>query len=618
MKEKYLANAVSIVLCLVCVAPLITSSSTIYPHIVGKAVYSRVLIETAFALWLILIAVAPEYRPRRSWCLLALCVWLLAATVAAVLGENIMRSIWSTYKRMDGVVVLAHWSIFAVMIASMFRTTDQWRRFFFINSIIAGVVASLALLAFLVPAFGVLPDAAGSGTRVDPVIGSPFHLGIYLCLAIGFMVIAASMYRNMKVLWLIVPLVPCATALWMTASRAGILALALIIGLFLVGCLALDRRRMVRILALTGLGAGICVVAVIGVLIATNREQSSYFNYSAIVRIDQLITQSDSTIKGRTHAATSAIRAYLDNPVSGVGPENYISVWGRYHEDGWYDREVFDHAHNTFIEVLATTGTIGILAYLSLWGATGYVAVRALRLKRGNERITAIALLSVMVAYLAICMIAVDFLEFSLYFALMLGYLIGVEYQHGSANVPRRVSRRQARNMEQGSGTPLFAFRSKTAILAGLIAAALLAPLVVQYNYSIYLSAKSALSGKSIPEVINNEHQKWSKFYPMYNERRIVFLNAVLAVMVAPSADESYVKPRLPVIAREINEGMAADPHNWIWPFLAVQLYQKAAKFDDSYLEESRRYLTRLRQLSPNSSYTLDAQEQQASLENQR
>lgn len=618
MKEKYLANAVSIVLCLVCVAPLITSPSTVFPHIVAKAVYSRVLIEIAFALWLILIAVAPEYRPRRSWCLAGLCAWLLACIVAALLGENILRSIWSTYNRMDGVVDLAHWSIFAVMIASMFRTIDQWRRFFVVNICIAALVASLGALTFLVPALNVTPDAAGSGTRVDLVVGSPFHLGIYLCLATGFVVIAASMYHNLKALWLIIPLIPCVVTLWLTASRAGILALAIIAALFLIGCLVLDRRRSVRILALTGLGAGLFAVVVITVLVVTNRGQSSYDNYTAIVRLGTLINQNDYTIKSRTYAASSAIRAYLDNPVAGVGPENFMAVWGRYHEKGWYAHEVFDHAHNAFFEVLATTGTVGIMAYLFLWGTMGYVAVRSIWVTRGNERIIAIALFSVMVGYLAISMISVDFLAFALYFALMLGYLINVEYQQALPAAPRRVSRRRMRNMRNSRGTPLFALRSKTAIVAGLVAVPLLAVCIVQYNYHLYSSAKLAQPARSVQEYINNEHRKWSRFSPMYNERRFVFLNSVLKGMVDPSADESYVKPRLSLIAREISEGMATDQNNWIWPFMAVMLYQKAAEFDDSYLGESRRYLARLHQLSPISGYTIDAQTKQDALENQR
>ena len=78
--EKPLANAVRVVLALVLVAPLIVMAdplpSTMFPYVVGKAVYTRLLIELAFALWLVLVLWHPSHRLPRSRLLLVLAIYV--------------------------------------------------------------------------------------------------------------------------------------------------------------------------------------------------------------------------------------------------------------------------------------------------------------------------------------------------------------------------------------------------------------------------------------------------------------------------------------------------------------------------------------------------------------
>ena len=124
--EKALLAGVRTALALVLLAPLIVMvpplPATYYPFVVGKALYSRALIEIAFGIWVVLALRYPSYRAPRSRLLLILGVYVLVALVASQLGVSPQRSLWSTYERMQGVVDLVHWFAFTWVLVSVFRS----------------------------------------------------------------------------------------------------------------------------------------------------------------------------------------------------------------------------------------------------------------------------------------------------------------------------------------------------------------------------------------------------------------------------------------------------------------------------------------------------------------
>ena len=130
---------------LVLLTPLIVSTGAYFPFVVGKAIYSRSIIEVTFVLWLILILYDPKYRLGRSWVVAAIGLWLLVSILAALAGVSPVRSMWSTYERMQGIFDLAHWFCFVIVAASVFRTFASWRMLFTANLAVGTVVAVLGL-----------------------------------------------------------------------------------------------------------------------------------------------------------------------------------------------------------------------------------------------------------------------------------------------------------------------------------------------------------------------------------------------------------------------------------------------------------------------------------------
>ena len=239
--------------------PLIISSSTLFPFVVGKAFYARTLIEAIVALWLVLLITTPRYRPPRSWVLLAFGIYTAVALLSAVLGVNFTHSFWSDYERMSGVWDLIHWFFLALVAASVLRSARAWR---YLLSWNLAVVLTLGLLAlsqvFGVPKLSYLEYLC----RVDATLGNTSYLAAILAVmafvAVGLLAgsmlpaegadgaIDASESSNgigrekrwLQGFWLVV----CGLALWVlfqTGTRgalvglvAGVLAMPLAAAMF--------------------------------------------------------------------------------------------------------------------------------------------------------------------------------------------------------------------------------------------------------------------------------------------------------------------------------------------------------------------------------------------------
>ena len=86
--EGVLSHVVWMGIVLILLTPFIVTPQTAFPFMVGKAVYSRVLIEIVFVCWGMLALLSPPYRPPRSWLLILLAVALGVAVLSACLGAR--------------------------------------------------------------------------------------------------------------------------------------------------------------------------------------------------------------------------------------------------------------------------------------------------------------------------------------------------------------------------------------------------------------------------------------------------------------------------------------------------------------------------------------------------
>ncbi len=113
----------------------------------------------------------------------------------------------------------------------------------------------------------------------------------------------------------------------------------------------------------------------------------AYFGTGMRDIVQQPVTDSNFSVIERLAHWIAALRMWEMSPWLGVGPGNYAAVYPQVRLARWEDP--LGHAHNTYLNVLAENGLIGIVAYLALWAgaAVWLVCVRRRILRRRTENL---------------------------------------------------------------------------------------------------------------------------------------------------------------------------------------------------------------------------------------
>ena len=166
---------------------LIVADSYFFPFITGKAFFFRILVEIAFAGWVMLACMDAKYRPKLNSLTIAVTLFAIVALVADLLGANPLRSIWSNFERMEGWLVILHLWMFFMASTFTFGSGEEgktmWRRWFKVSLGVALIVAFRGLLQLA----GVV-EIHQSASRLDSFLGNAEYLAIYMLIHAGLAV----------------------------------------------------------------------------------------------------------------------------------------------------------------------------------------------------------------------------------------------------------------------------------------------------------------------------------------------------------------------------------------------------------------------------------------------
>lgn len=359
-------------------------------------------------------------------------LFTLAYGLSTITSVAPSLSFWGSYIRVYGTYNVLCYAIFFFLIILNLRTAQQLER-----------LITVALLAsLLVALYGVLqrsgldpivPGHDHSG-RVISTMGNPIFLGAYLIMAIplacGRLLVSlrallgggqlASPRRSLllEVVGYSSLLVLQLACLLYTRSRGpwfGLLGGALLFAI-LVGL----RYRMRRLL-LIAIVAGVALVAL---LVALNLPNIPLEPFTESPYLSRLVF-SDNLVAG---TGTGWVRLFIwqgtlelirtqpnigftPDPLRpvrlfiGYGPETMEAVFPQVYPPGLAHVEsrtaIVDRAHNELLDLVVTTGVLGLLAFLLLMGSFFYYGLSLLRRTRDFKvQITLIALLSAMFAHL--------------------------------------------------------------------------------------------------------------------------------------------------------------------------------------------------------------------------
>jgi len=367
---RYVVLAGIFALPLVC---LIVTTSLFFPYITGKNFTFRIIVEIISGAWLALALVNVKYRPRRSWILGCFAIFVLVMAVADAQGVMPFKSFWSNYERMDGWITLIHLLGYTTVAVAVLNTEKLWRRLF---QATLAISVAVAIYGFFQIA-GTLAIGAGGGgglsARIDATFGNPIYLAVYMLFHI-FMAALLMSYawrergpgeRVPFVIMYGAAIVLDTAALFFTGTRGTMLGLigGAVLAVIIYALVAGSSR--IRIIAVSS----VCLVVIIGAGLHFARNASFIRNVGFLDRLAS-ISLSDDTINARFLNMGIAWQGVKEKPILGWGQENYAIVFDKYYDPRMYGQEPwFDRVHDVIFDWWIAGGTLGLLAYLSIFGA---------------------------------------------------------------------------------------------------------------------------------------------------------------------------------------------------------------------------------------------------------
>ena len=628
---------------LVLIMPLVISTDTLYPFIVGKALYSRIFIEITFAVWLVLAVRNPSYRPVLSRLMIAFTVYVAISLLAGFTGVSLQRSLWSTYERMQGVIDLAHWFAFTVVLTSLFRTPGDWRLVLNFSLLISAAMALMGVALIIggeLPFYG-LPE---TGPRIVLTLGNATYVGAYTLInaLIGAGLLAHSFTsrttgeqetpaapRNRRrrrreggswgsvwsnlLWWRLFWAATVSLNLWMmleSGTRVSLVALAAALAAMAAGYLLWGRLKPVKVAAAVMI-AGIAAVSLFLVLGAgTPLAQQLAERNQIMNRLVNALQGNDASLQGRLTSVDFGLQGFADKPVLGWGPENYFAAWGRHYDAekvGDSPEYLFDQAHSKPVEELTTKGIAGLSSYLSLWILMLWMVSARLRRSGADSEILVLVMGAAMVAYFTHNLALFDTPATFMQFVVLLGFAASLDTtRDGLAERGRRI-RLMAGAVADGIRIRQLASRACRAPAVGWLGVAALAVILGMMihlgNVRIYQAAvegNRALAQRvpDWPARLYHFDRAISLFPPLANGPRQDMLGSALSDWNALLQFQGAAGT-MHLVDRTAEEILDSEPQLWYAYVSLAQVYQNASSLDPSYAAVARAYVERAEGLAP-------------------
>jgi len=353
------------------VLPLAYWWGTYDRYVLPKLLLARVLVIGLLILFVARTVVTGAVTIKRTPLDMPLLVFVVSAVLSTVSAYNQNVGVFGTYSRYDGLLTI-------VMYAALFWLSVQT---------ISGpgeartLIRILLASGYLVAVIAILQSATDSMTQgaLVPAFGT---LGQKNVLGAFLAMLAVLAYRELleadswsqRVIAINLTAI-IGVALLLTLSRSAWLGTAIAAVVLLVG----GYRPTMR------LGLACLLVVVIGGLIVGG------LRVGGGVQTEQKIGELSLT-GDRPALWRDAIRLTASRPLLGYGPDNFGLVFPRF-QTTYLGRQQWDKAHAESLQVAATQGLVGLVAYALVLAAF----VRAFW--RGRRRVGAVPILAAWIAY---------------------------------------------------------------------------------------------------------------------------------------------------------------------------------------------------------------------------
>lgn len=409
-------------------------SGLFFPFISGKNLLFRILVEVAFAGWVVLAIKDANYRInlKKSPLTIAYGVFIIVLLLADIFGVDRGRSMWSNFERMEGFVghihLFAYFFVLTVMLPTLKDWQKMWKYFIVSNLLILGYAfaqlmgAQGTFFAEKFPAMATWFSARFpihmSSNRLDATIGNSAYFAIFCLMFIFIAALLWSQRTSNKRSWFYPTLIALNLIGLFYSGTRGTMIGVIVGGFATLGIMAMKEKGRMRKVLASSLVAMVIVVGSIFIFKDTNFVKSS----PTLSRLSS-ISPNDITGASRISMWTISYQAWLERPLLGYGQDNFSYVFARKflpekmcNLEPWYDR-----SHDVFFDWLVAGGALGLITYLSLYG----VALSLMWRKENHVPLREKAILTgAIVGYFIHNIFVFDNLTSYILFAALLGYIV--------------------------------------------------------------------------------------------------------------------------------------------------------------------------------------------------
>ncbi|NCF74911.1 MAG: hypothetical protein GWO87_00265 [Xanthomonadaceae bacterium] len=381
MLEKTLKYVIWLGLGIIAFVPVLMYGGFFFPFIFTKVLVFRVIIEIIFVLYLLLISININYKPRFTIIFFSFLTYIVLTFISSLLGSNFYLSFWGDIERSEGIMLLLHLFAFFTIISGFIRNKKEWLLYFDL-AIIGSLVVSFFALGQKLNLNFVLN--AGQG-RLSSTIGNPAFLAGYLIFGVFFAVFLFFQRKNqwLKKYYILTAIFELYIII-QTATRGAFVGLifSLILSIFLLVFFTKTNKKIKQAFLLL-----ILILFLFGGFVYFNQNTSFVKNSEFLKRMSS-ISLNDRTTDTRLMTWSSAWQGIKNKPLFGWGYENFNLVFNKYFNPYIYEdpgsRIWFDRAHNVIFDRAVTGGIIGLLAYVFLIFYPAYFLFKKIIIKK-NE-----------------------------------------------------------------------------------------------------------------------------------------------------------------------------------------------------------------------------------------
>ncbi|NQU82990.1 MAG: O-antigen ligase family protein [Parcubacteria group bacterium] len=341
--------------------PLILYDKYYFPFVGPKGLYLMACAQIVFFAWLFLAIHYKKYRPSVNKILTVFVCYLIIVILSSILGADFSRSFWSKFERMTGLLIWLHLFGLFLAISSSFRKISEWRMIFWISICIGALVSIPTLLAEV----GIVIYKLGGSA-----LGNTSFLGTYLLFQVFFAIYLFFEEKN-KYLKILIAIMAVASGLSIYFAGARSATLGTMGGIALIGLLYLSfkvKNRGVKIASRIALAVFSLTVLSLVILL--------FIPGSFVLNKFVELTSASRFINWQM-----AWKGFLERPMFGWGPENYIILFPKFFNPCLYTGKCgseiwFDRTHNIVLDTLVTTGIFGVFAYLGLFVTMAFALIK--------------------------------------------------------------------------------------------------------------------------------------------------------------------------------------------------------------------------------------------------